>query len=234
MRSALLWIPLLTGLLAAAPTLADDSDSDSGRRGGAVYEVVVTNITKGQTFTPILVATHAPSVRLFQAGSPASQPLEILAEDGGTGPLTDALLDEGRRVGDVRTIDGLLPAGQTSARIRVRAGRRHTRISVAAMLIPTNDTFFSVNGARLPRYATTFDAPGYDAGTEENDQDCANMPGPRCGGEGFSEEPGPGDEGFVHIGNGFHELDPEDPNVLGPFLYDWRNPVARVTVRRVR
>ncbi len=231
MPFALAWIPLLTGLLLAAPALADD-DWDRGR--DSVYEVTITNVTKGQTFTPILVATHSPSVELFRVGEPASRQLEILAEDGNTGPLADALVDQGRRVGDVTTIDGLLEPGRT-AKVRVRASRRHSRISLAAMLIPTNDTFFAVNGARLPHFGpTTLSAPGYDAGTEENDQDCANIPGPVCGGEGFSEEPGPGDEGFVFIGNGFHELDPNDDGVLGPFTYDWRNPVARVTVRRVR
>jgi hypothetical protein len=233
MRFALAWIPLLAGLLLAAPALADD-DSDRGRDRGSVYEVTVTNVTKGQSFTPILVATHSPGVELFQVGEPASRQLELLAEDGNTGPLADALVDQGRRVGDVTTIDGLLEPGRT-AKVRVRASRLHSRISLAAMLIPTNDTFFAVNGARLPHLGTTtLGAPGYDAGTEENDQDCANIPGPICGGEGFSEEPGPGDEGFVFIGNGFHELDPNDDRVLGPFTYDWRNPVARVTVRRVR
>jgi hypothetical protein len=176
MRFTLAWISLLTGLLLAAPALADD-DSDRGRDRGPVYEVTVTNVTKGQTFTPILVATHSPGVELFQVGESASRQLEILAEDGNTGPLADALADQGRRVGDVTTIDGLLDPGLT-AKVRVRASRRHSRISLAAMLIPTNDTFFAVNGARLPHFgANTLGAPGYDAGTEENDQDCANIPG---------------------------------------------------------
>jgi hypothetical protein len=41
----------------------------------------------------------------------------------------------------------------------------------------------------------------------------------------------------VFIGNGFHDLGEQDEagnEVLGPFLYDWRNPVALVKVRRVR
>ncbi len=76
----------------------------------------------------------------------------------------------------------------------------------------------------------------YDAGTEANDQSCANIPGPRCGGEGYNGEPGEGDEGFIHIGNGFHDLGDTDSNgaeVLGPFTYDWRNSVARIIVRRM-
>ena len=159
----------------------------------------------------------------------------MLAEDGGTGPLTEVLETSGRAA-DVETIGGLLPPGQ-SASVRIRAYGRANRLSTAAMLIPTNDTFFAIDSIRLPRYGSaTYFATAYDAGTEENDQNCANMPGPRCGGEGLSAEPAEGDEGFVYVGNGFHDLGPsEDPEIeiLGPAVYDWRNPVARVVVRRV-
>jgi hypothetical protein len=106
------------------------------------------------------------------------------------------------------------------------------------MLIPTNDTFFALNQQRLPlRGSATYLVPAYDAGSEANDQNCANIPGPRCGGAGSSPGNNEGDEGFVHIGNGFHELGSVGENgaeVLGPLMYDWRNPVARITVRRVR
>jgi hypothetical protein len=106
------------------------------------------------------------------------------------------------------------------------------------MLIPTNDTFFALDSFVLPIVgAKTRSVPAYDAGTEANDQRCATIPGPRCGGEGHSPVPDDGDEGHVHIGNGFHELGTDDGQggeVLTPFAYDWRNPVARITVRRLR
>jgi hypothetical protein len=203
-----------------------------------MYEVEVTNVTKGQTFTPILVATHTHHVRLFEPGQPAGEALEILAEAGDTEPLTNLLLSLGSQVGDVQTIPGLLGPGETTS-IQVRASRHARRISVAAMLIPTNDTFFALHSERLPftGRGAHFKAPAYDAGTEENDQSCANIPGPVCGGAAHSPGPNDGDEGHVHIGNGFHDLGDRDGagnEVLGPFLYDWRNPVAHVKVRRVR
>jgi hypothetical protein len=106
------------------------------------------------------------------------------------------------------------------------------------MLIPTNDTFFALNRQRLPlRGSVTFFAEAYDAGTETNDQNCSNIPGPRCGGEGLSTGINSGDEGFVHVGNGFHELGEGDGatgEVLRPFQYDWRNPVAMIRIKRVR
>ena len=68
-------------LIFATPALADHRD--------IAYEVRVTNITKGQTFTPLLVATHNSRVRLFDVREPASKALEILAEAGDTAPMTE-------------------------------------------------------------------------------------------------------------------------------------------------
>ncbi|MEO1035347.1 MAG: spondin domain-containing protein [Pseudomonadota bacterium] len=202
------------------------------------FEVTVTNITRGQTFTPILVTTHSPSIALFELGAPASDELEFLAEDGGTGPFVTLLEGAGRAVSDVTAGDGLLAPGQ-SITFAIEGNPWRDVLSVAAMLIPTNDTFFAIDSVRLPGYggSRTYFAPGYDAGTEFNDQSCANMPGPRCGGEGLSAAAGEGDEGFVYIGNGFHDRGSVDANgfeVLGPVVYDWRNPVAKVEVKRVR
>ena len=200
----------------------------------ARYEVTITNITPGQTFTPQLVVTHPREVSLFELGEPASVELEILAEGGDTAPLTESVADQSF---DAQTIGGLLGPGESSS-IVVSGPKWGGYLSVAAMLIPTNDNFFAVNGLRLPfRGASTVLVPAYDAGTEYNDQSCQNIPGPRCGGEGYSAEPAEGDEGFVHIGNGFHEIGDFDSNgfeVLGPKVYDWKNSVAKVTVKRVR
>ncbi|NIR58975.1 MAG: hypothetical protein GWO02_05365, partial [Gammaproteobacteria bacterium] len=46
----------------SAPALAQDE---------VVYEVEVTNVTRGQTFTPILLASHEAGVRVFEVGEPA-------------------------------------------------------------------------------------------------------------------------------------------------------------------
>ncbi len=197
------------------------------------YEVTITNITKGQTFTPQLIAAHKGSIQLFQAGEPAGLPLEILAEAGDTTPVAEVLTASGK-ASAVETIDGLLEPGQ-SVSMTFSAARGDRFFSMAAMLIPTNDTFVALNRVPLPRRgAWTRTAIAYDAGTEDNDQNCLNIPGPRCGGEGHSPGPNVGDEGFVYVSNGFHNLPAaEEGEVLGPLVYDWRNPVARVVVRRI-
>jgi hypothetical protein len=90
------------------------------------------------------------------------------------------------------------------------------RISLASMMLPTNDGFIALDSVPAPRHgSSTFYSPGYDAGTEANDELCASIPGPTCGGAGLSPGDNPGDEKFVHI------------------HYDWRNPVAKITISRV-
>lgn len=203
----------------------------------AQYEVTITNLTRGQTFTPQLVTTHNRTVRLFVPGEAAGEALEILAEAGNTGPLSDELTALGRHVGSVDTIEGLLGPGETTS-IVIQTRPFYRYLSVAAMLIPTNDTFVGLSRVRLPRRgANVYTALGYDAGTEANDQNCAHIPGPRCGGADHSPGPNDGDEGFIYVSNGFHDLgdlDADGNEILGPAVYDWRNPVARVKVRRLR
>ena len=202
----------------------------------ATYEVTITNITRGQTFTPQLVVAHSRKVQLFDLGEPASDELATLAESGNTQPLTDVLLNAGNKVGEVKTVDGLLLPGKSVTTTITTNPRKQFFISLAAMLIPTNDTFVSLNKVRLPFYGKkTVMALAYDAGSELNDQNCLNIPGPRCGGAGDSA-PADTDEGYVYVSNGFHELGSVDAagnEILGPAVYDWRNPVAKVTIRRV-
>lgn len=192
------------------------------------YEVTITNITRAQTFTPQLVVTHDLGTPLFALATEASLGLEVLAEGGDTSELTDEVASI---TTEAVTMGGLLAPG-ASTTVSISGDPMADQISIAAMLIPTNDTFVGLTGAFLPQSGTrTYTAVAYDAGTEVNDQDCANMPGPRCGGEGFNEANG---EGYIYISNGFHEL-PNDgvAEVLGPLTYDWRNPVALVTVTKV-
>ena len=217
-------LAVLSGLLAAPVALADD---DHPRR----YEVSITNLTRGQQFTPILVATHKSSVALFKLGAPASPGLATLAEEGNTTPLTAELVALSG-TGQVVSGSGLTNPGATTTLI-VEGRRGFARLSVAAMLIPTNDAFFALNGIELPRGddMLTVTAPAYDAGSERNDELCASVPGPffaECKGSGGGAKAG-GGEGYVHIHAGIHGI-----GDLPAAVRDWRNPVALITVRRVR
>jgi hypothetical protein len=224
---------LLTGLTIVTPPAGQTRavEADSPR-----FEVTVTNLTRGQTFTPVLVASHREGVTLFTLGAPASPQLATLAEEGDTAPLTTLLLST-PGVRDVAN-SGAPPAGFVSPgqskTIIVDAGGDADHISVAAMLIPTNDGFFALNGVPAPKGEAmlTYFSPAYDAGSERNDELCASIPGPNfteCGGPGGGGKPAGGEEGYVHIHAGIHGIGDLDASVR-----DWRNPVALIRVRRTR
>src|SRR5881396_3754154 len=94
----------------------------AGTASAAEFEVTVTNLTRGQQFTPILVASHKSGVRLFDLGSPASPQLKTLAEEGNVAPMT-ALLLGNPDVRDVVNSGGLLNPGQSvTQRVSTRGG----------------------------------------------------------------------------------------------------------------
>jgi len=193
----------------------------------ARFIVTITNLTQGQIFTPIVAASHKSSVKLFELGEPASEPLEILAEAGDTGPLK-TMLGQSAAVLDIADSGAPLPPG-ASTTLSLATRGRFTFVSVAAMLVPTNDAFFALNGVEGPegRDVLTRYSPAYDAGTEVNDELCSHIPGPpfACTGEGFN--PARGADNFVHIHPGIHGI-----GNLAAARYDWRNPVARIVIRR--
>ena len=200
-------------------------------QAGPRYAVVITNMTRGQSFTPILVATHTQAVRLFAPGTAASPELRELAEEGSTDPFITLLRGMRSEVRDAVSTTGLLTPGATVG-IEVLGNDPFDRISIAAMLIPTNDAFFGVTGVLLPKgnETLTIDALAYDAGTERNDERCASIPGPNfaeCNGPGGGARVG-GGEGAVTVHNGIHGI-----GDLRASERDWRNPVARIVIRRI-
>ena len=204
------------------------SDTTTLAQSTSTYQVNITNLVPAQIFTPVLVATHNSSATIFTVGTPASSALQVLAEGGDVAPLT-ALLNGDTNVMDVQDSGGLHGPGNTGG-VVVTGSDTFNRVSLAAMLIPTNDAFVGLN--------TTLPADGeikvvyafaYDAGTEVNDERCASIPGPsypECGGPGTGGAPG-GGEGMILIHSGIRGH--------GDFgrSRDWKNPVARIVIQKV-
>ncbi len=148
----------------------------------------------------------------------------MLAEGGNTDELK--MMFEDHHASVAQAAEAILP-GQTLTLYVY--GKRNSRISFASMILPTNDGFVALNSKRIRPYGTTTTfLPAYDAGTELNDEDCANIPGPLpCGGgEGYNMDPG---EGFVYPHPGTHGdggFSAED--------FSWADPVAMVTTRIVK
>ena len=196
--------------------------------GSSTYQVTVTNLTHSTNFTPILVASHRRPVSIFELGSPASDELAAVAEGGNLAPLT-AVLEADPQVVDVQNSGGLLGPGE-SVTVIVDAAHGASYISLVSMMVPTNDGFIALDGVRVGKHhAATYFSPGYDAGSEANDELCANIPGPTCGGAGPSPIESPLDEGYVHVHRGIHGI-----GDLAAATYDWRNPVAKISISRLK
>ena len=224
MRKAFLLIPVIAALAGAYPLLEAQSDLR--------YNVTITNLTKGQTFTPLLLATHTPGVRIFAPGTQASPQLQVLAEEGATDLLSALLRGMTMDVREVVVAPGLQTPAVTAS-FQIAGGNAFSRLSLVAMLIPTNDGFVGLSGLTLPTGfdPVVVDLLAYDSGTEINDERCASIPGPsfvECGGPGGGARVGRG-EGAITVHNGMHGVgDMNRP------LRDWRGPVARVTVQRIQ
>jgi len=222
--SRILQAALATILIAEAGVTVADAKGHACGHCNKTYEVTITNLTYNQVLSPPFAVSHVPSIHLFQAGEPASEGLEALAEGGDASVLTGAL-SGADRVCEVITASEPVPPGRSTTITILGSGKRV--VSVAAMLVNTNDAFAALKSMPLPSaYAsTTRPIPAFDAGTEVNDELCANVPGPACGGIGTDVSDG---EGFVHIHRGIHgagDLDPAE--------YDWRNPAAYVSIQRI-
>ncbi|NRB36855.1 MAG: hypothetical protein HRU20_00140 [Pseudomonadales bacterium] len=188
------------------------------------YAVTVTNISKGSLFTPLFFATHKAGPTFFALGDTASDELAMLAEGGATGPLADALIATGKVKDTAFTEDVLMPGA--SVTVKLKAGHHAKYLSMASMILPSNDGFIALQSVKLPkgRKGKTFYSPVYDSGSEENNELCSSIPGP-CGGEGYSSDDG---EGYIHIHSGIHGV-----GDLSTADHDWRHVIAKITVKRV-
>lgn len=190
--------------------------------GEGMYSVTITNLTRGVSFTPIMVATHKQGHPVFSLGQSASTGLATIAESGDSSLLQASIMPY-----DTASSAGLLAPG-ASVTVNVNMSENNNYVSVASMLLPTNDGFVAVNGVRGPnnKNSMVVMSPAYDAGSEINDEQCANIPGPTCMGEALSAEDG---EGYVHIHAGIHGI-----GDLMASDYDWRNPAAKITIKRMK
>jgi len=212
---------------AALLVLGAVTSADYGHE--RVYRVKIKNLTKAQIFSPALAATHRGGNVMFTLGEEASAELADLAENGMNGAL-GALLDGSGRVADVADAGAPVMPGD-SMTFEIRSKRGFRRFSIAGMLVGSNDAFYAINGRRLPerrREVVRWTAVGYDAGSENNNEDCAFVPGPPCGPDSGNARD-TDSEGFVYVSNGIHGI-----GDIRPAGYDWHNPVAEISVKRIQ
>lgn len=228
-------LTIVAGLIAAlvaftAPASAASSGGDPETVG--TYLVTVENLTQNQTLTPAVVVAHDREFRLFRNHRPASDGLQQLAENGGVPALLDELGGNSHVSGAEATAGGPIAPGASASTLITTYGDA-SRISVAAMLICTNDGFAGVSSARVSEHRNEVTRYGraYDAGTEINTQLFTDLVPPCSGiedtGTGTSN-PALAEDGVVHRHRGITET-----GDLSPATHGFDNPVIKVTIERV-
>ncbi len=226
-KSMKLFAALLVSMLGISTSASANNYYNYYHRA-STYKVTIQNVTKGIVFTPFLTATHSNSISFYDVGSAASEPLAAIAEGGNIGPLKDILDGATNVVTATAASEGLLFPGD-SVELTIEANRRRDVFSLSAMLLPTNDTFVGLRNVRLPRYGKrVYRAVAYDAGSEENTEVCADIPGPQCGGDGSPSPAAEGDEGYIYPSPGI-----SGEAELSSLEYNWADPVAIVTIERI-
>ncbi len=225
-------------LIAALPAVASATN----------FKVEITNLTNANYFTPILVAAHKQDLDMFELGEPASAALQAIAEGGDVSGMQTALDDAGAETGVAETPGPtpLLAPGETAVALLDVRGRNRW-VSLAAMILPTNDAFIGLDAERLRLREQTFYLYAYDAGTEVNDElmnpgaggapGVAGIPGDPSGlaGTGGSGQTTVETNTTVHVHRGI--LGDDDPlgglSDLDRSAHRWGTPVAMVTIQKV-
>ena len=136
---------------------------------GQQLEITLTNLTHGIHFTPFVVAGHGVDNHIFQTGQSATPELQALAEGGDISGIVANLNSVGASIIE-NPVGGLLAPGAATT-FELETGDNQY-LSLAAMLLPTNDGFAGVDAWQIPETAGVYwlDVNAYDAGTEANDE----------------------------------------------------------------
>ena len=205
------------------------------------YEISVTNITNNQPMSPPALIIHADGYTPWQVGSAASDGLEQLAESGSPSEFVAEAASNSSTLTD-QAGDGLVLPGQTEtySLIVTRGDRRSSNgegraLTLATMLVNTNDAFVGIGALDIDQLESGDElvilAHVYDAGTEQNLETAATIPGPAGGGEGFNAERELSD--MVTLHSGVISASDGLTNSALDQSHRFDNPAARVVIKRL-
>ncbi len=208
------------------------SDNDNPPKS-ASYRISVTNVSANQPLSPLAVVLHESGYMAWEVGSAANQDLEVLAESGDPSDLI-ATADADPAVLDTAQGTGVVLPGETDSVDLSAPGGTTIHLTLATMLVNTNDAFGGINARMLEALevgqSATYMVPAFDAGTEANSESMATVPGPAAGGEGFNAARDDTDAVHIHPG----VISSQD-GLAGSVLdssHRWDNPVMKVVVTR--
>lgn len=176
----MLLIPLVSGSLISC------RDSSGGVKKS--FQISVTNLSYGQPLSPLAIVMHKKSYQAWQVGETASMGLELLAEGGDNTEFLKDAYEHG--VLHIASGEGVIVPGETaSVDVELRV-KRKLQLTIASMLVNTNDAYTGVSGLDLSRMKVGNELDMmlgvYDSGTETNSELAGTIPGPADGGEGYN------------------------------------------------
>lgn len=208
-------------LILSSLILSFQSMAETGNR---TYEVTLTNLTKGQPFTPPLLALSEETFNLYNLGNEATPGLKELARDGKTDPLKEEL-KVNMEVSSTLTGEGLIFPGKSQT--FKFAAKQMNYLSLVTMLAKTNDAFTGGKNISLNLMmgeSKTLFLNTYDAGAEINNELATYVPG-----LGAHDVTTKESEGFVHPHPGIYGI-----GDLNPLTDAFSAISAKVVIKRVK
>ena len=209
-----IFVLLAMGSLAANSVMASDWNN---------YRVTITNATTDHVITPPLIVIHNRHFKLFEVATAASDGLAIQAETGNPAILAGEV---NAARGTYKVITGaelVFPNNKVSFEFRAP---KKAKVSMSAMLATSNDAFTAISGKSLPSRSVSYMSETYDAGSEDNNELCIDIPGPPCGGTNAANDSD--GEGFITVHKGVAGI-----GDLVAANLDWRGATSIVTITRI-
>ena len=212
-----------------------ENGSDNTTATPATFTVSAINLTSGQPLSPPLLTLHNGSYDVFEIGMPATIGLEMLAEGGSNEMLKTEAESRQGMFSTVASETPIGPGGSAEWTITDTGFHEHRSLSMATMLVNTNDAFSGFNSIDISNLGVGqsqhINAVAYDAGTEINIEGAGTIPGPADGGEGFNAvRDDIADRVAMHSGI-ITMQDGLDNSVLTD-VHRFLNPVIRITITR--
>ena len=231
---------IVTMLAVVSITGIPESDAATTK----MYEVTITNLTPGQPITPPLLVTHSKDMGFFTVGEMASNGVQQLSENGNAQPLVEMLQGKSGVMDIIQGTAPLVPAndpGNTglsyTETFTVSSSGNMRYLSFASMLVCTNDGFAGIDSVKLPINHKTIYAMAYDARTEVNTEDFADMVPPCQGAIGVTSD----DEGTGASNASIAEdgIVIPHPGIMGgedllKDVHAWGNPIVKIDIVRMK
>ncbi len=222
---------------AVALARGGDGQQNADAEAERLYRVTVENLTDGQPFSPGVVATHTKAASVFEVGAPASEGVRLIAENGMPGTAVSDLtgVDAVFEVAAFPDPVGPILFGGGTGSIEIAAAANANRLSLAIMLICTNDGFTGVSSVKLPGgfEPAVYYSNGYDAGTEVNTETSPDVVD-ACGAAGPVSLPADGNARTAEGGVIAHHPNIQGGADLTVADHGWDDPVAKITVERIQ